>query len=114
MGSDPPDLASRRCVPCRKGTPALDPAAASALLASIPGWEIRGGKRLEREFRFPDFAAALAFVDRAGAIAGAEGHHPDLHLSWGRVRVEIWTHVAGGLTENDFVLAAKIGNAAAG
>ncbi len=107
----PGDLAARRCVPCRKGTPPLDAAAAGCLLVQIPGWEIREGKRLERLFRFQDFAAALAFTNRVGAIAEAQDHHPDLHLSWGRVRVVLWTHVAGGLTENDFILAARIDGA---
>lgn len=101
-------LAARACVPCRKGTPPLDAAAVAALLPEVPGWEAPGAKRLERTFRFPDFARALAFTDRVGGLAEGQGHHPDLHLSWGRVRVEIWTHAAGGLTESDFVLAAKI------
>ena len=104
---DASDLAARRCVPCRKGTPPLEAAAAAALLARIPGWEAPEGKRLERTYRFPDFVAALRWVDAAGAVAEAEDHHPDLHLSWGRVRVELWTHAAGGLTESDFILAAK-------
>ena len=100
-------LAARACVPCRRGMPRLGAAEVRRLLPRIPGWKAPRGKRLERTFLFPDFAAGLRFVDHAGRIAEAEGHHPDLHLAWGRVRVEIWTHVAGGLTENDFILAAK-------
>ena len=111
MGEGPGDLASRHCVPCRKGMPPLDASAAAGLLAGTPSWEMPEGKRLERTFRFPDFATALAFVDRAGALAEAEDHHPDLHLSWGKVRVVLWTHAAGGLTENDFILAAKFDRA---
>ena len=108
-GSAPSDdLAARRCVPCRRGTPPLDAAAVAALLPRLPGWAAAEGRRLEREFRFRDFREALAFADRVGALAEAEGHHPDLHLSWGRVGVVLWTHVAGGLTENDFILAAKV------
>ena len=102
------DLADRTCVPCRKGTPPLEPAAAARLLGQLEeGWELAGG-HLVRELRFRDFAGALSFVNRVGAIAEAEGHHPDLHLSWGRARVEIWTHSIDGLSEADFVLAAKI------
>lgn len=78
------------------------------LLSDVSAWKVVGGTRLVREISFPDFAKALAFVDRVGALAQAEGHHPDLHLSWGRVRVELWTHAIGGPAQADFVLAAKI------
>lgn len=105
------DLAARRCTACRRGTPPLSPEAAASLLPGVPGWTVEEGRRLRREFRFPDFRRALEFVDRVGALAEAEGHHPDLHLSWGRVGVVLWTHAAGGLTENDFILAAKIDRA---
>ena len=71
-------------------------------------WEVVDGKRLMRSFAFQDFRTALGFVDRIGALAEEEGHHPDLHLGYGEVRVELWTHTIGGLTESDFVLAAKI------
>jgi len=107
-------LAARRCVRVKKGSPPLAPEAAERLRAEVPGWTIRDGKRIEREFRFPDFKSALAFVDRSGALADAEDHHPDIHLSWGRARIEVWTHAAGGLTENDFILAAKIDALGAG
>ena len=101
-------LAARRCVRMKKGSPPLAPDAAERLRAEVPEWAIREGKRLEREFRFPDFKAALAFTVRAGEVADAADHHPDIHLSWGRVRIEVWTHSVGGLSENDFILAAKI------
>ena len=104
-------LAARRCTACRRGTPPLSPEAAAALLPGVPGWIVEEGRRLRREFRFPDFRRALEFVDRVGALAEAEGHHPDLHLSFGRVGGGLWTHAAGGLTENDFILAAKIDRA---
>ena len=107
-------LAGRRAVRVPKGSPPLDAAAAEALRAEVPGWEIRGGKVLAREFRFPDFRTALAFATTVGVVAEAEDHHPDLHLSWGRVAVEWTTHSAGGLTENDFILAAKVDRMAAG
>ena len=74
----------------------------------IQGWEIVDGRHLRKRFKFPDFRAALAFVNRLGETAEAEGHHPDIGLGWGRVEVTLWTHAAGGLTENDFILAAKI------
>jgi 4a-hydroxytetrahydrobiopterin dehydratase len=93
---------------CSEGAPRLAPdalARAAGLLG--PDWSVEGD-RLRKEFRFADFARALAFVNRAGEVAERENHHPDLHLSWGKVVVETWTHSAGGLTENDFILAAKI------
>jgi 4a-hydroxytetrahydrobiopterin dehydratase len=95
-------------VPCRGGTPPLRGAALEALHAQLdPGWQVVREHHLEREYRFPDFARALAFVDRVGALAEEERHHPDLGLSWGRVRVQIWTHKIDGLTESDFVFAAR-------
>jgi 4a-hydroxytetrahydrobiopterin dehydratase len=88
--------------------PALPAAEANALLGELDGWTIADGPRLTKTWKFPDFATALAFVNQIGAIADAEDHHPDVALSWGRVGVELWTHAAGGLTENDFIVAAKI------
>lgn len=103
------DLASRKCVPCKKGTPALAEAAAKTLLAQLPaGWKIAEGKRIEKEFKFPDFKSALAFTNEVGKIAEKEAHHPDVHLAWGKVKLVIWTHSVDGLSENDFVLAAKV------
>ncbi|MEK7466682.1 MAG: 4a-hydroxytetrahydrobiopterin dehydratase [Planctomycetota bacterium] len=102
-------LNSRSCKPCKKGTPALDSAAAKSLLAELPGdWKITGGTKLEKEFKFPNFKEALAFTNKVGEIAEREGHHPDIHLGWGRVKLEIWTHSVGGLSDNDFILAAKL------
>ena len=101
-------LAARRCVPCRGDTPPLRGEAAAALLAQLgPGWRIADEHHLEKEFRFRDFREALGFVNRLGEVAEQEFHHPDLQLAWGRVRVEIWTHKIRGLTESDFVMAAK-------
>jgi 4a-hydroxytetrahydrobiopterin dehydratase len=101
-------LSSKSCKPCKKGTPALDPVAAKGLLSDLPeGWRITGGKKLEKEFKFPNFKEALAFTNKVGEIAEREGHHPDIQLGWGRVKLEIWTHSVGGLSENDFILAAK-------
>ena len=106
MSSTP--LAARRCVPCEAGTPPLAPEAWKPLLDQLEGWEVRDGVRLVKEFRFKDFLQAVAFVNRITPIAEDEGHHPDLQVGWGRVLVELTTHAAKGLTENDFVLAAKI------
>ncbi|MEA2337308.1 MAG: 4a-hydroxytetrahydrobiopterin dehydratase [Thermoanaerobaculia bacterium] len=103
-------LAQETCVPCRGGVPPMKGEEATALLRELGGgWKIVDEHHLEKEFTFPDFAQALAFTNRIGAIAEAEGHHPDIYLAWGKVRVTIWTHKADGLTRSDFVLAAKIG-----
>jgi len=92
--------------------PSLAPERAGELLAELDGWAIQTGPRLAKAWKLADFAAALALVNRIGAIAEAEDHHPDIALAWGRVGVELWTHAAGGLTENDFIVAAKIDQAA--
>jgi 4a-hydroxytetrahydrobiopterin dehydratase len=101
------DLASKRCAPCEAGTPPLGEEEVGRLAGELDGWTVDGGKRLVKEYRFPDFRQALAFVDRLGEVAESEGHHPDVYLSWGKVRVELSTHSVGGLSENDFILAAK-------
>lgn len=103
------DLADKSCVPCRGGVPPLAGEELARLQAELGAdWRVRDGHQLEKEYRFPDFRAALAFVNAVGEVAEAQGHHPDLHLAWGRVGVQIWTHAIDGLTESDFVLAAKI------
>lgn len=105
------DLANQKCVPCKGGVPPLDPAALADLTARLGangnGWRVVAGHHLEKEYAFPDFVTALAFVNRVGAVAEEEGHHPDLFLTWGKVRITLWTHSIDGLTESDFVLAAK-------
>lgn len=102
-------LASKHCVPCHGGIPPLDEREAGKLLESIDAaWSIVDGHHLRRDFRFGDFEQALRFTNRVGAIAESEGHHPDIHLAWGRVTIEIWTHAIDGLTESDFILAAKL------
>ena len=99
-------------MPCEGGTPALDGEAAQGLRAKLdPAWvlEVRDGHdALVRRYRFDGFLAAVGFVNRIAPVAEAEGHHPDLLVGWGRVEVVLWTHAAGGLTENDFILAARI------
>lgn len=102
-------LADEMCIPCSGGVPALKGEELAALAKSLGGgWRVVDEHHLEKEFSFPDFAQALAFTNRIGAIAEAEGHHPDIYLAWGNVRVTIWTHKIDGLTRADFVLAAKI------
>ena len=102
------DLSSKSCIPCRGGVPSLSASEIDRLLKQVAGWSISEKGHLTKTFTFPDFISALAFTNRAGAIAEEQAHHPDLHLTWGKVGVEIWTHKINGLTESDFVLAAKI------
>ena len=101
-------LAQKHCVPCRGGVPPLKGAELENLKNQVTGWQVVEEHHLTKTYTFPDFLKALDFVNRAGAIAEQEGHHPDLYLSWGKVGVKIWTHKIDGLTESDFVLAAKI------
>jgi 4a-hydroxytetrahydrobiopterin dehydratase len=107
----PSQLAAKHCVPCRGGVAPLEPAVVRELLDELEGWAIEQEHRLTRTFKFPDFGAALRFVNVIGAIAETQGHHPDLHLAWGKVKVEVWTHKINGLTESDFIFAAKVDEA---
>ena len=101
-------LNEKHCAPCKGGVPPLQGEELQKLSAQVPDWKVVRDHHLTRTFLFPDFKTALAFVNRAGAVAEAEGHHPDLLLVWGRVEVTTYTHKIDGLTENDFILAAKI------
>jgi 4a-hydroxytetrahydrobiopterin dehydratase len=102
-------LAKKECVPCKGGVPPLKGAELKTLLGQLGhGWEVVKDHHLEKAYTFPDFKEALDFTNKVGAIAEIEGHHPDIHLAWGKVRVVIWTHKIDGLTESDFVLAAKV------
>jgi 4a-hydroxytetrahydrobiopterin dehydratase len=103
-----PRLAEKRCVPCRGGVPPLAAAEIEKLKPQVPGWDVVDEHHLLKRYTFPDFRQALDFVNRVGAIAEAEGHHPDVFLTWGKAEVKIWTHKINGLTESDFILAAKI------
>jgi 4a-hydroxytetrahydrobiopterin dehydratase len=101
-------LAEKQCIPCRGGIPPLPKARIDELLEELePGWRLNAAGHLERSYEFRNFADALAFANRVGAIAEQQAHHPDLHVAWGRCIVEIWTHKIDGLTESDFYLAAK-------
>ena len=101
------DLASRQCVPCQGGVPALKGKSIQQFLAQLEGWSVIDEHHLTKTYEFSDFMQALAFVNRVGAMAEAEGHHPDVYLAWGKVRLDVWTHKIDGLTESDFVFAAK-------
>jgi 4a-hydroxytetrahydrobiopterin dehydratase len=101
-------LAAKHCVPCRGGTPRLQGEALEKFKKELPDWRVVEEHHIEKAFLFPDFKTGLEFVNRVGALAEEEGHHPDLCLAWGRVQAIIYTHTINGLSENDFVLAAKI------
>lgn len=105
------DLTTKECVPCKGGVPTLTDNEILKLAPQVPEWrvtEVDGIRRLQREFRFADFVSAMSFAVKVGDLAEKEQHHPDLHVAWGKVGVEIWTHKIKGLHENDFILAAKI------
>jgi 4a-hydroxytetrahydrobiopterin dehydratase len=104
------DLAGKHCAPCEGGVPSLSPQQVQELLPAVPGWSLTpDGKRLRHEWKVQDFLAGLDFFRRVGEVAEAEDHHPDLHLvGYRNVTIELWTHAIGGLSENDFILAAKI------
>jgi 4a-hydroxytetrahydrobiopterin dehydratase len=101
-------LAEKHCVSCRGGVPALQGEELEKFQAQIANWQVVDQHHLWKSFAFPDFRTALEFVNRVGQTAETEGHHPDLFLAWGKVDVKIWTHKIDGLTESDFILAAKI------
>lgn len=101
-------LASRECVPCRGGVPPLKGEAIANLLSQLRGWQVIAEHYLKRDYKFKDFREALDFVNQVGELAEQQGHHPDIYLSWGKVEITIWTHKIDGLTESDFILAAKI------
>lgn len=102
------ELAEKQCVPCRGGVPPLTAEEISPLAAQVAGWEVVENHHIEKTFRSKNFRNALDFVNRVGEIAEEQGHHPDLYLAWGKVEVKIWTHKINGLSESDFILAAKI------
>jgi len=109
------NLASRECVPCKGGVPPLKGDALQNLLHELDGdWQLVRDHQLEKEYRFRDFKNALAFTNRVGELAEQQGHHPDIELSWGRVKLIMWTHKIDGLTESDFVFAAKADRVLAG
>ena len=102
------ELAAKTCVPCRGGVPPLKGEQLATLAKQVPHWQVVNEHHLTRNFTFPDFRQALDFVNRVGTIAEEQGHHPNILLTWGRAEITIWTHKIDGLTESDFILAAKI------
>jgi len=102
------DLTTKQCVPCEQGGPSLPLSQAQELLQQLQGWELVEGRLLRKQFKFPDFVSNLRFVNRVAELAEAEDHHPDLHISYSRLTVELTTHAVKGLSENDFIVAAKI------
>jgi 4a-hydroxytetrahydrobiopterin dehydratase len=102
------DLAKRSCVPCHGGVPRLGSAEIEGFMGELESWEVVEEHHLKKSYAFPNFQQALALVNRIGEVAEAEGHHPDICFGWGRVEVTIHTHAIDGLSESDFILAAKI------
>ena len=106
--TDTCDLASRDCVPCKGGVPPLKGEAVAALQSQLGnGWQVINEHHLEKQFAFKNFREALAYTNRVGELAETIKHHPDIHLAWGCVRLVLWTHKIDGLTESDFIFAAK-------
>ena len=102
-------LTSRKCTPCQAGTPKLKANEIKSYLKKIKkGWKVIRNHHMEKEFKFRNFKEALGFTNKVGKIAEKEGHHPDIHLAWGKVKIIIYTHKINGLHENDFIIASKI------
>lgn len=102
-------LSEKKCKPCKEGTAPLEDEKLDALVEELGGgWDIVNEHHLEKEFGFTNFQEALHFTNEVGALAEEQGHHPDIHLSWGKVRIVLWTHKINGLSDSDFILAAKI------
>lgn len=103
------ELAKKHCVPCRGGLPPLKGSEIDPLRKQLEGgWRVVGEHHLEREFTFKDFREAISFTNKVGGLAEEEGHHPDIYLAWGKVKITLWTHKIDGLSESDFILASKI------
>lgn len=103
------NLAEKKCIPCEGGIPPLKGAKLKGIQKELEkNWRVVGEHHLEKEFTFKNFQEALAFTNKVGNLAEAEGHHPDIYLAWGKVKVTLWTHKINGLSESDFIMAAKI------
>lgn len=108
MNKESSPLAEKKCVPCESGVEALKGKDLAKLKKQLgKKWKVKRSHHLEKEFTFPNFLKALEFTNRVGEIAEKEGHHPNIELAWGKVKITLWTHSINGLSENDFVLAAK-------
>ena len=104
------ELSARECVPCRGGVPPMKGEGIQNLLAELSDWEVVREHHLRKEYKFKNFRESLDFVNRVGELAEEQGHHPDICFGWGTAEIRIWTHKIDGLTESDFILAAKIDN----
>ena len=103
------DLAQKQCVACKGGVPPLAGDELARLKRELnAAWQVLNEHHLEREFKFPDFRQALQFTNRVGEVAESQNHHPDIYLAWGKVKLTLWTHKIDGLTESDFIFAAKV------
>ena len=102
------DLTHKKCIPCQGGMPHLMADEIETLRKEVPQWEVKDWHELKRRFRFKNFAEALVFVNKVGALAESEGHHPDITFGWGYADITLFTHAVDGLSENDFILATKI------
>lgn len=103
------ELSQKKCVPCEGGQPPIPKERAKEIAKQLQGWTVSGdGRWISKEFKFPDFKNAMHFAGKVGDIAEQEQHHPDLQISWGKTVVELTTHAIDGLSENDFIIAAKI------
>jgi 4a-hydroxytetrahydrobiopterin dehydratase len=103
------DLSNKKCIPCEGGTPMLDEDKVAEYKKHIQtGWSVTANKKLSREYSFADYKQTMDFVNRVANLAEEEGHHPVLHVFYGKVIIELWTHAIGGLSENDFIMASKI------
>ncbi len=101
------EFSKKKCVPCSKNTPPLKGKELKSFFTQLQGWKLIDEHLIEKEYLFKDFKEALAFTNKVGTLAEQEGHHPDILLSWGKVKIELWTHKINGLSENDFIMAAK-------
>ncbi|MDQ2973858.1 MAG: 4a-hydroxytetrahydrobiopterin dehydratase [Acidobacteriota bacterium] len=102
------NLATRDCVPCRGGVPPLKGDEIKKILSGLQGWDVVNEHHLRKEYKFKNFKETQTFVNKVGDLAEEQGHHPDICFGWGRAEITIWTHKIDGLTESDFILAAKI------
>jgi len=101
-------LAEKKCAPCSGEVPALEADQVARLAGQLSDWQVKDNKRLQKTFRFDNFSKAMSLAQKIAVIADEENHHPDLHVRWGELHVDLWTHKIDALTENDFILAAKI------
>lgn len=102
------ELVSKTCVPCRGGVPPLKGEVLASLQKQVDGWNVVEEHHITKTFKFRDFREALKFVNRVGELAEEQGHHPDIFLAWGKAGITLWTHAIDGLTESDFIMAAKM------